>query len=103
MEVFPSRDGILCGMREALALLRQVLAPDAEVWALEEGAPMQRKEVVLRVTAPYLSYGIYETAILGFLSNESGWATAARQCVEAAGEIPVVSFGARHVHPAVAP
>jgi nicotinate phosphoribosyltransferase len=59
--------------------------------------------VVLRITAPYLSYGIYETAILGFLSHESGWATAACQCVEAAGEIPVVSFGARHVHPAVAP
>ena len=58
---------------------------------------------MLRITAPYLSYGIYETAILGFLAHESGWATAARQCVEAAGDIPVVSFGARHVHPAVAP
>jgi nicotinate phosphoribosyltransferase len=103
MEIFPSRDGILCGIREALALLRQVLPPDAEVWSLEEGQPVSRKEVVLRITAPYLSYGIYETAILGFLSHESGWATAARQCVEAAGEIPVVSFGARHVHPAVAP
>ncbi len=42
MEVFPVRDGILCGMREALALLRRVLPPDAEMWALEEGAPMQR-------------------------------------------------------------
>jgi nicotinate phosphoribosyltransferase len=103
MEVFPSRDGILCGMREALALLRRVLPPDAEVWALEEGQPFSRKEVVLRITAPYLSYGIYETAILGFLAHESGWATAARQCVEAAGDIPVVGFGARHVHPAVAP
>jgi len=103
MEVFPSRDGVLCGMKEALALLRRVLPPDAEVWALEEGQPFSRKEVVLRITAPYLSYGIYETAILGFLAHESGWATAARQCVEAAGDIPVVSFGARHVHPAVAP
>jgi nicotinate phosphoribosyltransferase len=102
MEVFPSRDGLLCGMREALALLRQVLPPDSDLWALEEGQPMSRKEVVLRITAPYLSYGIYETAILGFLSHGSGWATAARQCVEAAGDIPVVSFGARHVHPAVA-
>jgi nicotinate phosphoribosyltransferase len=103
MEIVPSRDGILCGIKEALALLRQVLPPDAEVWSLEEGQPVSRKEVVLRITAPYLSYGIYETAILGFLSHESGWATAAHQCVEAAGEIPVVSFGARHVHPAVAP
>jgi nicotinate phosphoribosyltransferase len=103
MEVFPRSDGILCGMKEALALLRQVLPPDAEVWALEESQPFGRKEVVLRITAPYLSYGMYETAILGFLGQESAWATAARQCVEAAGDIPVTSFGARHVHPAVAP
>jgi nicotinate phosphoribosyltransferase len=103
MEVFPSRDGVLCGMKEALALLQRVLPAGAEVWALEEGQPFGRKEVVLRFTGPYLSYGVYETAILGFLSQESGWATAARQCVEAAGDIPVVSFGARHVHPAVAP
>ena len=103
MEVFPSGPGILCGMQEALTLLRRVLPRDAEVWALEEGQPVVRKEVVLRITAPYLSYGIYETALLGYLAHESGWATAARECVEAAGEIPVVSFGARHVHPSVAP
>ena len=102
MEVFPSRGGILCGMREVLALLRTVLPPEGEVWALEEGQPFDQKEVALRITAPYLSYGIYETAILGILSHESGWATAARECVEAARGIPVVSFGARHVHPAVA-
>ena len=102
MEVFPSGDGVLCGMREVLALLGEALPSGAEVWALAEGESFRVKETVLRITAPYLSYGVYETAILGFLSNESGWATAARQCVEAAGEIPVVSFGARHVHPAVA-
>jgi len=36
------------------------------------------------------------------LAHETGWATAARACVEAAGDIPVISFGARHVHPDVA-
>ncbi|MFQ5879189.1 MAG: nicotinate phosphoribosyltransferase, partial [Dehalococcoidia bacterium] len=102
MEVFPSGAGILCGIREALALLRRVLPTDAEVWALEEGEPFAAREVVLRFTAPYLSYGIYETAILGILAHESGWATKARECVEAAQGIPIVSFGARHVHPAVA-
>jgi len=103
MEVFPSRGGILCGMREVLTLLKAVLPPDGEVWGLEEGQTFERKEVVLRITAPYLSYGIYETAILGILAQESGWATAARECVEAAQGVPVISFGARHVHPAVAP
>jgi nicotinate phosphoribosyltransferase len=72
------------------------------VWALPEGEPFRLKDTVLRITAPYLSFGIYETAMLGMLAHESGWATAARQCVEAAQGVPVVSFGARHVHPAVA-
>jgi len=35
------------------------------------------------------------------LSHCSGWATAARECVDAAQGIPVISFGARHVHPSV--
>ena len=103
MEVFSNRAGILCGMEEVKALLIRVL-PEAnrEVWALAEGEAMEKKEVVLRITAPYQSYGLYETAICGILAHCSGWATAARECVEAAQGIPVISFGARHVHPSVA-
>lgn len=103
MEVFGSRDGVLCGIDEALALLKEVLPEDdCEVWALEEGDPIQAKEVVLRITAPYRSYGLYETALAGMLAQASGWATAARECVEAATGKPCISFGARHVHPSVA-
>jgi len=103
MEVFTHRAGIICGIEETKALLTRILPKDKrEVWALAEGDTMEAKEVVLRFTAPYLSYGLYETAILGYLAHCSGWATAARECVEAAHGIPVISFGARHVHPAVA-
>ena len=101
MEVFTNKDGILCGMREVCSLLARVLPPSAEVWALDEGESMLAKEVVLRITAPYQSFGLYETAYLGILAHESGWATAARECVIAAESIPVISFGARHVHPDV--
>jgi nicotinate phosphoribosyltransferase len=101
MEIFPSRDGILCGMTEALALLKQVLPENATVWALDEGVPIGAKEIVLRIRAPYSSFGLYETAILGILASQSGWATAARRIVEAAAPVPVISFGARHVHPNV--
>jgi len=101
-EIFPSGPGILAGIDEALALLRRVLPRGVEVLAMERGAVMQHKQVVLRISAPYLSFGIYETAILGVLAQESGWATAARHCVEAAGGVPIASFGARHVHPLVA-
>ena len=103
MEVFTSRAGILCGIEEVKALLAKVLPEENhEVWALAEGETMEKKKVVLRITAPYQSYGRYETAICGILAHCSGWATAARECVAAAGGIPIISFGARRVHPSVA-
>jgi len=103
MEVFPSRAGILCGMHEVHALLDRVLPEgNREVWSLSEGEPFERKEVVLRITAPYQSYGAYETAYLGMLAQCSGWATAAKECVEAAQGIPIISFGVRHIHPTIA-
>lgn len=103
MEIFPSRPGIVCGIEEVKALLLEVLPEgNREVWALAEGDSMDAKEVVLRITAPYQSYGLYETAMVGILAHCSGWATAARECTGAAGNIPLISFGARHVHPSVA-
>lgn len=102
MEVFPRGPGILCGIEEVKTLLEKVLPEDSrEVWALSEGESFDRKEVVLRIKAPYQSYGTYETTYLGILAHCSGWATAARECVDAAQGIPVISFGARHVHPSV--
>jgi nicotinate phosphoribosyltransferase len=103
MEVFGSRAGVLCGIEEVKSLLAEVLPEgEREVWALGEGETIAAKEVVLRITAPYQSYGVYETSIIGMLAHGSGWATAARECVAVAGGIPIISFGARHVHPAVA-
>lgn len=101
MEVFTRKHAVLAGMNEVLALLSRVLPPDAETWALPEGSKIEPGEVVLRITGPYQSFAIYETAYLGILAHETGWATAARACVEAAAPIPVLSFGARHVHPDV--
>ncbi|MDD5082758.1 MAG: nicotinate phosphoribosyltransferase [Dehalococcoidales bacterium] len=102
MEIFCNRGGILCGMEEVKALLSRVLPEESEVWALDEGEPIARKEIVLRITAPYQSFAVYETAYLGMLAHCSGWATAARECVDVARGVPVISFGARHIHPAVA-
>ena len=104
MEFFPSRSGTLCGIREALDLLKTVAGgAGLRVEAMDEGAPLHPRQVALRISGRYLAFGIYETALLGILSQSTGWATAARACVEAASPIPVYSFGARHVHPRVAP
>ncbi|MCK8824063.1 nicotinate phosphoribosyltransferase [Fuchsiella alkaliacetigena] len=99
-EVFASRAGVLAGVEEALNLLAD---KEVKVWGLAEGSNMEQKEVVLRIEGSYNDFGIFETSILGTLASSSGWATAAAECKEAAGEIPVLCFGARHIHPAVAP
>jgi nicotinate phosphoribosyltransferase len=105
MEVFTRRDAILCGIDEVKNLLAHVLESgkpeEAIVEALDEGDEIAPKEVVLRITARYRAFGLYETAILGMLAQSTGWATAARECVTAAAPLPVISFGARHVHPDV--
>jgi nicotinate phosphoribosyltransferase len=103
MEVFSRDSGVLCGIDEAKNLLAHVLVAadpsEVIVEALDDGDRFAPKEVVLRITARYRAFGLYETAILGMLAQSTGWATAARECVEAAAPQPVISFGARHVHP----
>ena len=66
---------------------------------LHDGDVIEPKEVVLRIRARYRRFGLYETAFLGMLAQSTGWATAARTCVDAAAPDPVISFGARHIHP----
>ncbi|MGZ8512467.1 MAG: nicotinate phosphoribosyltransferase, partial [Candidatus Limnocylindria bacterium] len=104
LEIFARSDGILCGAEEAIAYLREILAEvdGAIVESLHDGDPFSRKEVVMRINARYSAFGLYETALLGILASGSGWATAARRVVDAAAPIPVIGFGARHVHPSVA-
>lgn len=103
MEVFGRRAAVLCGIDEAKNLIGHVLAgcdrTETAVEALDDGDTIEPKEIVLRIRARYRSFGLYETAILGMLAQSTGWATAARECVEAAAPQPIISFGARHVHP----
>lgn len=103
MEVFARQDAVLCGIDEAKNLIGHVLAdcdPDeVQVEALDDGDRIAPKEIVLRIRARYRQFGLYETAMLGMMAQSTGWATAARECVDVAAPAPVISFGARHVHP----
>ena len=105
MEVFARRDAVLCGIDEAKSLLAHALADadpgETTVEALADGDRCAPKEIVLRISAHYRAFGLYETALLGMMAQSTGWATAARECVEAAAPQPVINFGARHVHPDV--
>ena len=99
-EIFTTQPGLLCGIEEAIHLLR---GKNVSLWALPEGAEIQSKEVVMRIYGSYDEFAMYETALLGILASSSGWASGSRECRLAAGEKPVFCFGARHLHPAVAP
>jgi nicotinate phosphoribosyltransferase len=99
-EIFPRRAGVLAGVDEVLHLLRDRAV---KIWAVREGEEFAPKEVVIRIEGPYEEFGMFETTILGFLASSSGWATAARAAKRAAEAKTVICFGARHVHPAVAP
>ena len=90
-------------MNDVLEVLGRALGEGDEVWALPEGSPMAAREVVMRVRACYSRFGRLETAVLGMLASCSGWATAAREVVDAAAGTRVISYGARHVHPLVGP
>jgi nicotinate phosphoribosyltransferase len=102
MEFSSSNPGTLCGLNEAKTLLEKILPENgSEVWAVEEGNSIQAGEVALRVKAPYASIGLYETAITGILSSCTGWASAAKECVDEAQGTPIYSTGAKNVHPNV--
>ncbi|MDR2137198.1 MAG: nicotinate phosphoribosyltransferase [Synergistaceae bacterium] len=98
-EVFARDSGVFAGVGEVLELLK---GRPLSIEALPEGDRFSPKETVLRIRGSYGEFGLFEAHLLGFLSSSSGWATAARRCVEAARGKPVLSFGARHVHPSVA-
>src|SRR3954449_13234982 len=103
MEVFCREEAVLCGIDEAKNLLGHVLAStdatETSLEALDDGDRIKPKEIVLRIRARYRCFALYETAFLGILAQSTGWATAAREVVDAASPHPVISFGARHVHP----
>ena len=99
MEIFTRKEALLCGIEEVHAILKTCLTRDDELLMRREGQRFKPGLPIIRITAPYQRICLYETAILGILASETGWASAARDCCAVAGETPVVAFGARHIHP----
>ena len=89
---------LLAGVKDAAALLADHAV---DVDAIPPGHCFDGGPV-MRIEGSYLDFARLETALLGFLSHASGIATAARRVREAAPDSPVLSFGARHVHPSIA-
>jgi len=98
--------GVLCGVEEVARLFEGV---PVDVYSMPEGSVFRPSDVrgvrepVICIEGAYYDFCELETPLLGFLCHESGVATRAAAVRLAAGGKTVVAFGARRVHPALAP
>lgn len=91
---------LFTGIDEALYLMKEL---NIKVRAMREGTVFYPYEPVMEIEGRYQDFGVYETAILGLLCQASGVATKAARVKKLAGERLVMSFGARRMHPILAP
>ncbi|MGC9529810.1 MAG: nicotinate phosphoribosyltransferase [Candidatus Bipolaricaulaceae bacterium] len=94
------RWAVLAGVDELANLMA---GADCRVHAMPEGTVFRLGEPVVRLEGEYTAFAEYETAMLGLLCQASGVATKAARCRLAAGDRQLISFGARRMHPGLAP
>ena len=99
---FPSgwKWALFTGIDEAMYLLKQL---KITVRAMREGTIFYPYEPVVEIEGRYQDFCVFETAILGLLCQASGIATKAARVKNLAQGRLVMSFGARRMHPILAP
>jgi len=91
---------LFAGLEEALYLMKHL---PIKVRAMREGTVFYPFDPVMEIEGRYQDFCVYETAILGLICQSSGVATRAARFKKLAGERLVISFGARRMHPILAP
>lgn len=91
---------VLAGIEECASLLSGL---SVNLRAMEEGTLFCPLEPVMEVEGEYTDFALFETALLGMICQASGIATRAARCRRAAEHRMLISFGARRMHPAIAP
>ncbi len=91
---------VFCGLEEFLSLVEGL---PLNVRAVPEGTVVRPFQPVIEIEGVYTDFDVLETPLLGCICQASGIATKAARCKIAAGERQVISFGARRMHPAIAP
>ena len=92
--------GVLAGIEEAVEVLRRL---PVNVRAMREGTFFYPGQPVMEIEGMYNEFGLYETCLLGLICQASGVATKAARFKKRAGLRNIISFGARRIHPALAP
>jgi nicotinate phosphoribosyltransferase len=91
---------VLTGLEEISAILKEL---PVNARAMREGTVFYSGEPVLEIEGKYKDFCLYETAILGLLCQASGIATKSCRFKKLCGDRLLMSFGARRMHPALAP
>ena len=91
---------VFTGLEELTEVVKGL---NIRVRAMREGTFIRPYEPVLEIEGMYTDFGALETSMLGLICQASGVATKAARCKKAADGRPVISFGARRMHPAIAP
>ncbi len=91
---------VLTGTSEAIELMKHL---KIKVRAMREGTVFYPYEPVMEIEGKYQDFCVYETALLGLICQASGISTQAARMKKLAGERLVMSFGARRMHPILAP
>lgn len=91
---------VLAGVEELCNLFK---GKELTIDAAPEGSFFHAGDPVVMIEGRYLDLCIFETALLGILCQASGVATQAARCRKLAEGRPIYSFGARRMHPAIAP
>ncbi len=91
---------VFAGLEEALSLLERL---PVKVRAMREGSVFFPYEPVMEIEGRYQDFCVYETALLGLICQASGIATQAARFRKLVGERLLISFGARRMHPVLAP
>ncbi|KAL3947125.1 nicotinate phosphoribosyltransferase [Lentilactobacillus hilgardii] len=68
---------------------------DCQVSAIPEGTPVFSREPLLTIQGPLLQTQLFETLLLNIMNHQSLIATKARRITFAAGDKPIMEFGAR--------
>ena len=66
-----------------------------DIYAIPDGQVVFRNEPIVTVIAPTIEAKIIETALLSITNGHVATATSTRKSVNAAGNIPIMEFGAR--------
>lgn len=96
---------VFCGLEEVIRLMEGL---PVSISAVPEGTvfsprtPASVRVPLMNFFGAYTDFGIMETAVLGMICQATGVATKAARTKIAAKGKPVIAFGNRRMHPAIA-